>query len=143
MIFKVSSSDFSSSKPSTLSQYQGGDGPGSGFGALYLSREQSQESAIASCKALGEKLWSPGSHKQATRILGAHLVSVRQTQAWISSDEHVSRAIKSSGGFVTPKQSQELPAFCTQTAPYSNATFADIGKEWQIQVDSNNETVTG
>ncbi|EHK96158.1 putative Bile salt-activated lipase [Glarea lozoyensis 74030] len=27
--------------------------------------------------------------------------------------------------------------------PYSNATSADVGQDWQIQVESNNETVTG
>ncbi|KAH7417749.1 cholinesterase [Cadophora sp. MPI-SDFR-AT-0126] len=121
----------------------GAGGPGSAFGALYLSREQSYESALASCEALGEQLWSPDTYNRATEILGDHLKSVQQSQAWISSKGGKSRAIKSSGQFVTPKGSSRLPVLCTQTAPYSNSTFADISESWQVQVQSNNETLTG
>ncbi|EPE34177.1 alpha/beta-Hydrolase [Glarea lozoyensis ATCC 20868] len=122
---------------------QGPGGPCSAFGALYVSREQSQESAIVSCEALGEQLWSPGTHNRAANILGEHLKSVKQNQAWIFAKDNKPRAMDKSGGFMTPKSSAKLPVLCTQTAPYSNATSADVGQDWQIQVESNNETVTG
>ncbi|PVH69255.1 alpha/beta-hydrolase [Cadophora sp. DSE1049] len=104
---------------------QGPGGPGSAFSAIYISRKQSRKSAIASCGALGERLWFPGSHKRGMEILGSHLKSVEQHQAWISSVGKVNRVIKSSGDFTALKGLPNLPVFCTQTAPYSNATFRD------------------
>jgi len=51
--------------------------------------------------------------------------------------------MKSYGEIRGSKPTTELPVLCTQTAPYSNSTFADVDKRWQVQVESNNETVTG
>ena len=143
MTYKVSSRLVKQFVTLILTRSTGPGGPGSAFGALYISRKQSYASAVDTCKALGEQLWLPGKHDQETEILGGHLKSLKQDRAWIALDGSKFRAIDDTGRLVNKKVSTKLPVLCTQTAPYSNATFADVSQNWQVQVQSNNETVTG
>jgi hypothetical protein len=37
----------------------------------------------------------------------------------------------------------DLPVLCTQTAPFSNSTYQNTSSQWQVEVGSNNEYITG
>jgi hypothetical protein len=36
-----------------------------------------------------------------------------------------------------------LPALCTQTAPYSSKGVQDTSEKWRVEVEANNQTLTG
>jgi carboxylesterase type B len=126
---------------------QGPDGPGSAFGALYLSRRQPFQEAVTSCKALGEELWKPDTSDHGLAIVKDHLLAGQSSngtaKAWIASEGDSVRAITSSGELVSSDESAALPVLCTQTAPFSDKTTEDKSEQWQIQVESNNEVLTG
>ncbi|KAI9167448.1 Bile salt-activated lipase [Paramyrothecium foliicola] len=126
---------------------QGPDGPGSAFGALYLTKKQSFKEAVASCEALGEELWTPGTYGRGIEIVGQHLedrqAGVESPRAWVSSDGNDKQVITNSGELVVVDETLRIPVLCTQTAPFSNNTFEDKDERWQVQVQSNNEVLTG
>ncbi|KAK5997691.1 Venom carboxylesterase-6-like protein [Cladobotryum mycophilum] len=37
----------------------------------------------------------------------------------------------------------QLPVLCTQTAPFSNSTYADNSEKWQVQTKSGSQNITG
>lgn len=44
---------------------------------------------------------------------------------------------------VSPNPHVRYPGLCSNTAPYSTEDFQDTGREWQISLDVNNQTLTG
>ena len=62
---------------------------------------------------------------------------------WISSSSSACRAIDSAGVATTVSCNQQLPFLCTQSAPFSNSTYADNSVDWQIEVQSDNQAITG
>ncbi|KUJ14597.1 cholinesterase [Mollisia scopiformis] len=110
----------------------------------------SRDSAADDCAALGEQLWSPPT---ATTNIQPNLDYLTYSsnyssdqQYWIAPQNSTPRAIDGLGHIwdnSTLSPHSRLPAFCTQSAPFSNSSFQDPSRRWQVTVHSNNEYLTG
>lgn len=124
------------------------NGPTPNAGVLLLEAH-SLEDASGACEAFGERLWSP--ETDATEIQSVlnytkYLESGSGlTEFWIASQNGSGRTIRADGlmSAIEPSQATQLPILCTQSAPYSNETYADTSEKWQVTVNSNNENITG
>lgn len=61
---------------------------------------------------------------------------------WISGSKSC-QATDAYGHISTINCTENLPAICTQTAPLSNITFAEISSPFQITIKAGNQTLTG
>lgn len=124
-------------------------GPQSPFAdsGLILLTSRSHGSADAGCAALGEQLWGPELNTASIQpnldYLAYENKYPRNQQYWIAPDKAGPRAIDGSGQISGVKPYLNLPALCTQSAPFSNSTFQDTSPKWQVAVHSNNEYITG
>jgi carboxylesterase type B len=72
----------------------------------------------------------------------AKLESIYQ-RYWISSSSGNCRAINPAGIVLPVGCDEKLPVLCTQSAPFSNSTFADNSEKWHTKIQSGNQTITG
>jgi hypothetical protein len=114
---------------------------------VILLTPRSWESAAADCAALGERLWGPelktSSIQSNLDYLTYEGIYRASQQYWISSDRFGARVINEAGCIEPAQHHLDLPALCTQSAPFSNSTYQDTSSKWQITVRSNNEYLTG
>jgi hypothetical protein len=127
----------------------GASSPVVNSGALLLSNV-SRTSALSACSELGESLWSP--EQESSGSLKSSLDYLVYEGRYPASQEY---QIAASGsqcrtiGFNATVHKvdcvgiNDLPALCTHTAPLSNFTYQNTSSQWQVQVRSNNEYVTG
>lgn len=124
--------------------------------AILLNSPRTWTSALSSCGALSENLWSP--HVQdfnggLNSSLAYEVFSKRlryDQLLWIGNQGYTSTscrleclAIDISGKTHYVKCSEELPALCTQNAPASNTTFADTTTSFQIAQPVGSQTLIG
>ncbi|KAJ9154756.1 Carboxylic ester hydrolase [Pleurostoma richardsiae] len=125
---------------------QGPSSPAADSGIILLGRQVFSDAAAA-CGALGEQLWSPELKTASIQSIVDYLIYQKKADKsslfWIGSKGKETRAVSVKGqvSFVNP--SLRLPILCTQSAPFSNETYADTSSKWQVQVHSNNEDLTG
>jgi len=63
---------------------------------------------------------------------------------WIAGQGDNARVVDAAGHVSACNSSQQqLPALCTQSAPYSSQSSSDTSEKWQVAVRSNNEDVVG
>jgi hypothetical protein len=127
----------------------GASSPVVNSGALLLSNV-SRTSALSACSELGESVWSP--EQKSAGSLKSSLDYLVYEGKYPASQEY---QIAASGlqcrtlGFNATVHNvdcfgiNDLPALCTHTAPLSNSTYQNTSSQWQVQVRSNNEYVTG
>ncbi|KAE8445400.1 hypothetical protein EG329_013413 [Mollisiaceae sp. DMI_Dod_QoI] len=127
----------------------GPQSPSADSGVILLTA-RSRESAADACTALGEQLWSPGTDTTSIQPNLDYLAYTSNSSTnqlyWIAPSNNNPRAIDSQGNIVdnsTLNPHSRLPAFCTQSAPFSNSSFQDNSARWQVTVHSNNEYITG
>ncbi|KAJ5678233.1 Carboxylesterase type B [Penicillium maclennaniae] len=103
--------------------------------------------ATEACQSLGESLWT--SHSKVSTIQSGldylvfeHKVS-RSQQYWIAPIRGVPSTVNANGEIRESSPSKHLPVLCTQSAPYSTADTKDTNSTWQINIQSNNEHITG
>jgi hypothetical protein len=116
---------------------------------LILDNTVSNQEAALTCTALHESLVDPDNQSSSSR-LGTILSQRVQTGSqnstqlyWVSSANGFCRAINAAGMVVTVSCYEELPALCTQSAPFSNSIYADNSVNWQTKVQVGNQTITG
>ncbi|KAI0024731.1 Alpha/Beta hydrolase protein [Xylariomycetidae sp. FL0641] len=127
---------------------RGPESPSANSGVLLLGPRPLAE-AVKSCKDLGEQLWSP--ELKTASILPSldYLNYTKKTGAgsrfWIAPGNFSAsaRALDTDGHISPVNASLQLPALCSQSAPFSNETFADTSKQWRVTVRSNNEYISG
>lgn len=115
---------------------------------VILLTPRSWESAAADCAALGERLWGPELKTSSIQSNLDYLTYEGKYHAsqqyWISSDRSGVRVINGAGRVEAANHRKlELPALCTQSAPFSNSTYQDTSSKWQVTIKSNNEYLTG
>ncbi|KAK0114511.1 hypothetical protein ONS95_014001 [Cadophora gregata] len=115
-------------------------------GVLLLSATSSRD-AESACIALGEQLWAPDLKTGFFPINLNYLVYQEQYDVdqdyFISSTSDGLRTITGKGKVKRFSGSSKLPVLCTQTAPFSNATYKDSSEKWQVSVKSSSSLVTG
>jgi hypothetical protein len=81
-----------------------------------------------------------------TSTLG-HLVgnaSLNPSQRyWVGSTDDQCVSTNNIGQVSVTSCEEVLPVLCTQTAPFSNITYADTSPIWQVGVQSGGQTITG
>lgn len=96
---------------------------------------------------LGEQLWSPelktASIQPNLNYLRYQHKADESSLFWIAPDGDKTRAINTEGHVFYVSPEVQLPALCTQTAPYSNASYQDASEKWQVSVNANNEELIG
>lgn len=114
---------------------------------MILLDSQRPENAAAACAALGEQLWAPelktASIQSSLDYLKYQDKIKDSSLLWIAPSGNTTRAIGTSGAIFSVQPSLQLPVLCTQTAPFSNITYANTNSEWLVSVASNNETYVG
>ncbi|KAF6844552.1 putative carboxylesterase from carbohydrate esterase family gh10, partial [Colletotrichum musicola] len=118
--------------------------PSANFSALFLGETLSLEEANATCRDLGEQLWSPDSNSTQRLLAILDYQEKNVSAIWIAAnDDGRPRAISSTGEESSPDDSESLPALCTHSAPFSNGVAQDSSRRWQVTIHSNNDDVLG
>lgn len=124
----------------------GANSPTADSGVILL-KSRSYPDAVSGCHALSEELWSPGQGTASIQRNLDYLVyegkANDDTQFWIASSDNSTRAVSASGKVSTVSPGLELPALCTQSAPFANASYTDTSTKWQVSVQTNNEDLVG
>lgn len=135
----------------------GSAGPSSPYAdqAAILTEPRSYHASRAICAELGEQLWKPSPPPRrkprgdSTSLPFADYLKHEEkadalSKFWVSSDPRAN-AMDISGRYslVSPNPHVRYPGLCSNTAPYSTEDFQDTGREWQISLDVNNQTLTG
>ncbi|KAI1844505.1 hypothetical protein JX265_010000 [Neoarthrinium moseri] len=125
---------------------QGPNSPSANSGVIVLAA-RSYRGAITTCEAFGEHLWSPdlgASDIQASlNYLKYKEAENPRAQYWIAPSGNRSRSVDTSGVVSWSPPSVDLPALCTQSAPFSSGSFKNTSEQWRVTVESNNEVLTG
>ncbi|KAJ5713775.1 uncharacterized protein N7483_010956 [Penicillium malachiteum] len=103
------------------------------------------QKAIESCHSLGESLWS-GKFDEIKYDLDYLTFQGKYSddqKYWIAPVNSAASTINLSGKVQKASANTDLPALCTQTAPYSTSETQDNSSTWQVLVHSNNEYLTG
>ncbi|KAL0931032.1 putative carboxylesterase from carbohydrate esterase family gh10 [Colletotrichum truncatum] len=119
--------------------------PSANSSALFFGEALTLDDAKATCKELGEQLWSPDSNS-IQRLLAILDYREKNVPAiWVAEEKDSSdtRAISSKGVLSSPSASDALPALCTHTAPFSNGVSQDTSNQWQVTIHSNNDDILG
>lgn len=113
---------------------------------LILHGDRDYATSKHACELLNEQIWSPD---MPTVSLERHLnyltiVGGRPKDLdlfWISG----TRAIdgRNINEYKKRTGKEKYPVICTNTAPFSRAGKADIGRKWQVVVDSNHQLLVG
>jgi hypothetical protein len=129
-----------------LAVIKGPESP-SGDSGLIVLTSRSREAAAADCAALGEQLWEPGLKTASIQPNLDYLTYENKyrssQQYWIAPDASRPRVIDGEGNIKVVSHRLNLPALCTQSAPFSNSTYQDTSRQWQVTLHSNNEYLTG
>lgn len=114
---------------------------------MILLSSRSYADAVSGCHALSEELWSPGQDPARIQRNLDYLVyegeAGANTQFWIASHDNHTRALSVSGSVSTAQPGLELPALCSQSAPFTNISHTDTSRKWQVSVRSNDEELVG
>ena len=62
---------------------------------------------------------------------------------WVGSTDGQCVSTNNIGQVNVTSCEEVLPVLCTQTAPFSNITYADTSSAWQVKVQSRAQTITG
>ena len=115
-------------------------------GVIFLN-PRSYTDAVTACQALGEQLWSPGLNTSSIkpnldflRFQGRISASSR---LWIASNGDETWALDALGSISAADSASQLPVLCTQTAPFSRKGVQDTSEKWRVEVEANNQTLTG
>jgi hypothetical protein len=124
--------------------------------AILLNSGSAWSSALSSCEALSETLWSPQLQDFNTGLnksLAYEVFSGRfpsNQLFWIGNQGHTlscpspeCHAIDVSGKVHQVACAEKLPALCTQNAPASNITFADTTASFQVAQRVGSQTLVG
>ncbi|KAH7929551.1 alpha/beta-hydrolase [Leucogyrophana mollusca] len=117
-------------------------------GTILLSKPSMNTEALASCGQLYETLLpTNGTYFQSDitdllRYLAFEGAAPSQ-QYWVDSSSATECQAISSEGIQTVNCDEQLPAFCSQSAPYRPNTDTDMSTQYQVQVSSGNLTVLG
>jgi hypothetical protein len=134
-----------------LAVIKGPESPSADSGLILLT-SRSREAAAADCAALGEQLWEPSIIAPGLKTASiqpnldylTYENKYRSSQQyWIAPDASRPRVIDGEGNIKVVSHRLNLPALCTQSAPFSNSTYQDTSRQWQVTVHSNNEYLTG
>ncbi|KAJ6005510.1 hypothetical protein N7451_003454, partial [Penicillium sp. IBT 35674x] len=105
------------------------------------------QKAIETCHSLGETLWSyqagVSEIKNDLDYLTFQGKYSESQKFWIAPIHNTPSTINAYGKVQRASANTHLPAFCTQSAPYSNSDSQDTSSRWQVSVRSNNEYLTG
>jgi hypothetical protein len=114
---------------------------------ILLLDHQTAHTAAGSCSSLGEALWNPKQGIESIRTQLEYLAYegkyARDQLYRVASPNFGSHSITLDGFIATVPSDTALPALCTQTAPFSNLSYADTSSPWQLEVESNNDLLTG
>ncbi|CZR63589.1 related to cholinesterase [Phialocephala subalpina] len=117
---------------------------------ILLSEPRNFELAKAACSLLGEQLWSPESQDFKTGLNNSlsyqtFLDKVPSSQLfWVSPNQAQScRALDFKGHLSEVSCTAWLPTICTQSAPFSNSTYANTSSPLQLTLNAGNQTLTG
>ncbi|KAF4898413.1 Bile salt-activated lipase [Colletotrichum fructicola] len=115
------------------------------FSALFLGEGLSFDEANATCRELGELLWSPETNSTERLLAILDYQEKNVSAIWIATakNDNNPRAISSKGNVSSPGASDKLPALCTHSAPFSNGVAQDTSERWQVMVNSNNDDTLG
>ncbi len=104
---------------------------------VVLHTWQSASSAAAACKGIGESLWDP-----STADFLPYLAYEGKEGLYHAANGRCANITADGLSGVVSKcsPSGQYPAFCTNSAPYANATFADNSTYWQVQVQGDEQT---
>lgn len=109
--------------------------------AILLSEAMTHAEARSACETLGEKLWRPGSD---TSFLASLAYEGQVGPFWTAGrDASGCSNIISTGVQAFASCDVQSPALCTQSAPLSNATYADNSTQWRTTVSSGEQSWTG
>ncbi|KAF8875886.1 Carboxylesterase family-domain-containing protein [Gymnopilus junonius] len=118
-------------------------------GTILISKPQTNAKALASCKELNEAfIPTEGIHfqsdiKSLINFLAFQSDSPNQ-KFWVASSPAIPcAAISLHGGIQSVRCSTELPAFCSQSAPFRPNTNVDPNPNFHVQVKSKKLTVLG
>ncbi|KAF6839721.1 putative carboxylesterase from carbohydrate esterase family gh10 [Colletotrichum plurivorum] len=118
--------------------------PSANFSALFLGETLSLEEANATCRDLGEQLWSPDSNSTQRLLAILDYQEKNVSAIWVAAkDDSRPRAISSTGEESFPDDFKSLPALCTHSAPFSNGVAQDSSRRWQVTIHSNNDDILG
>lgn len=110
--------------------------------AIILSTPMTEPQAQQACTVLGEKLWYPGAGNG--NFLRYLAYEGKDGPYWIAGRQGPSCKDFTADGIQGLKHCPNLmPALCTQSAPLSNATYADNSTNWQTTVSTGQQTFTG
>ncbi|PPQ97238.1 hypothetical protein CVT26_000764 [Gymnopilus dilepis] len=118
-------------------------------GTILISKPQTNAKALASCKQLNEFfLPTEGIHFQSDiKSLMSFLAFQSNSPSqkfWVASSPAIPcAAISLHGGIQSVRCDTELPAFCSQTAPFRPNTNVDPNPNFHVQVKSKKLTVLG
>ena len=103
--------------------------------------------ARKSCEDLGESLWDSNTGFDRIQSQLEYMVLQNtygpQQRFWVSSTQCAPLSIDSKGSVKEADADQDLPALCTQSAPFSTVNVTDTSPKWQVSVRSNDEQITG
>ena len=110
--------------------------------AIVLSRPMTEPQAKEACAALGETLWYPDDsngdfldYLAYEGIVGPY---------WIANNDQAGCLSFNADGTICHQPCMnDLAALCTQSAPLSNATYADNSTTWRTSVSSGSQSWTG
>ncbi|KAK0741098.1 cholinesterase-like protein [Schizothecium vesticola] len=125
---------------------QGANSPFATSGVIFLNPRPYSD-ALTACQALGEQVWSPGLN---TSSIKPNLDFLRfqgrisaTSRLWIASNGNETWALDASGSISAADSASQLPVLCTQTAPFSRKGVQDTSEKWRVEVEANNQTLTG
>ncbi|KAK0646650.1 Alpha/Beta hydrolase protein [Cercophora newfieldiana] len=125
---------------------QGPNSPLAGSGVILLSPRPYHD-AEAGCEALSERLWSPELNASLVKPNLDYLQFQGKLNAtsklWIQGSNSSHAALDMSGAVSPADPASQLPVLCTQTAPFSSKGVQDTSEKWRVEVQANNQTVTG
>ncbi|KAI6359914.1 hypothetical protein MCOR25_006903 [Pyricularia grisea] len=137
------------------------EGPGSkspASGIILLSgQNHTLTEADSACKALGEQLWSPALNRSTVEVVQRQIdyLVLRQsftnaTRFWIAPQKGDNGTVDgphtiNAEGHLQPLENpnEQLPAVCTQSAPFSSMSSGDTSETWRVAVKANDDTLTG
>ncbi|KIJ63492.1 hypothetical protein HYDPIDRAFT_175891 [Hydnomerulius pinastri MD-312] len=117
-------------------------------GTILISKPSTNAEALASCGQLYETLLpTNGTYFESDitdllRYLAFETFEPYQ-QYWVESLSSTECSAISLEGVATVSCTEQLPAFCSQSAPYRPNTDTDMSTQYQLEVPSGNITVLG
>ncbi|PPQ96892.1 hypothetical protein CVT26_005872 [Gymnopilus dilepis] len=120
-------------------------------GTILINKPLTNSEALASCAQLNEGLLpTHGPHfasdiKSLTSFLALKTTAPLQ-KFWVASEAktaHQCTAVSLLGGVQSVSCESRLPAFCSQSAPYTRNVATDPSTQFHVQVQSKNLKIIG